>query len=61
MSSIPANAELLDEYTIERGYEKSTVSILKMPNVNQPIYHLSPPEFTLEEEFYGLIDLREMS
>lgn len=57
MASIPSGAELLDEYTIERGYDKSTVSILKMPNVNQPIYHLSPPEFALEEDFYSLIDL----
>jgi len=57
MSSIPAGAELLDEYTVESGYDKSTVSILKVPNVNQPIYHLNPPEFSLEEEFYGLIDL----
>ncbi|MBU2522733.1 MAG: Flp pilus assembly complex ATPase component TadA [Nanoarchaeota archaeon] len=57
MSSIPHGAELLDEYTIEKGYDKSTVSILKMPNVNQPIYHLNPPEFALEEEFYSLIDL----
>jgi len=57
MSSIPHGAELLDEYTIEKGYDKSTVSILKMPNINQPIYHLNPPEFALEEEFYGLLDL----
>jgi len=57
MSAIPHGAELLDEYTVEKGYDKSTVSILKLPNVNQPIYHLNPPEFALEEEFYGLIDL----
>ncbi len=57
MASIPAGAELLDEYTIEKGYDKSVVSILKMPGINQPIYHLNPPEFALEEDFYSLLDL----
>jgi len=57
MASIPPGAELLDEYVLEKGYEKSTVSILKIPNSPKPIYHLTPPEFTLKEEFYGLVDL----
>jgi len=57
MAGIPTGAELLDEYKIEKDYDKSTVSILKIPNIARPIYHLMPPEFTLEEEFYGLIDL----
>ncbi len=57
MASIPAGSELLDEYTIERGNDKSTVSILRVPNMPKPIYHLVPPEFSLEEEFYGLVDL----
>lgn len=57
MASIPAGAELLDEYILEKGYDKSTVSILKVPNVPKPVYHLTPPEFTLKEDFYGLVDL----
>ena len=57
MSSIPPGSELLDEYTVEKGYDKSTVSILKVPRMNHPIYHMNPPEFSLDEEFYGLIDL----
>ncbi|MFC1685790.1 ATPase, T2SS/T4P/T4SS family [Nanoarchaeota archaeon] len=57
MASIPAGAELLDEYTLEKGFDKTTVSILKVPNVPKPIYHLTPPEFTLKDEFYELVDL----
>jgi len=57
MAAIPTGAELLDEYTIEKGYDKSTVSILKVPNISKPVYHLTPPEFSLGEEFYGLVDL----
>jgi len=57
MSTIPPEAELLDEYKLESGYDKSLVTILKLPNMGRPIYHLNPPEFTLEEEFYSLIDL----
>jgi len=57
MSTIPSEAELLDEYQLESGYDKSTVTILKLPYIGRPIYHINPPEFLLEEEFYGLIDM----
>ena len=57
MASIPLGAELIDEYTIGEEYDKSTVTILKLPTMPKPIYHLTPPEFTLEEEFYNLLDL----
>jgi len=57
MSTIPSGAELLDEYTIGKGYDKSTVTILKMPGASRPIYHLVAPEYALEEEFYSLLDL----
>ncbi len=57
MASIPPGAELLDEYVLEKGYDKTTVSVLKVPNIPKPVYHLTPPEFSLEEEFYELVDL----
>ena len=57
MASLPVGAELIEEYTIGEDYDKSTVTIMKMPNMTQSIYHLMPPEFTLEEEFYNLLDL----
>ncbi len=57
MSNLPVGAEILDEYKLEEGHDKSTVTILKMPGSSRPIYHLSSPEFALEEDFYGLIDL----
>lgn len=57
MASIPANAELIAEYDIGSGYDKSTVTILKLPNMTKMLYHLTPPEFVLEESFYSLLDL----
>jgi len=57
MATLPVGAELIDEYSIGEDYDKSTVTILKLPTMPKPIYHLTPPEFTLEEEFYNLLDL----
>jgi type IV secretory pathway ATPase VirB11/archaellum biosynthesis ATPase len=57
MASLPAGADILDEYKVESGYDKSLVTVLKMPGTSRPIYHLQSPEFMLEEEFYSLIDL----
>ncbi|MEM2956184.1 MAG: type II/IV secretion system ATPase subunit [Candidatus Pacearchaeota archaeon] len=57
MASLPIGADILDEYKVESGYDKSLVTILKIPGTGRPIYHLQSPEFMLEENFYSLIDL----
>jgi type IV secretory pathway ATPase VirB11/archaellum biosynthesis ATPase len=57
MASLPSGADIIDEYKVESGHDKSIVTILKMPGAARPIYHLQSPEFMLEEEFYSLIDL----
>jgi type IV secretory pathway ATPase VirB11/archaellum biosynthesis ATPase len=57
MATLPVGAELVDEYTIGDEFDRSTVTILKMPAMAKFIYHLTPPEFTLEEDFYNLLDL----
>ena len=57
MAAIPKEAELIDEYTLKGEYDESQVTILKMPGMAKFSYHLIPPEFSLEEPFYELINL----
>ncbi len=57
MAAIPKEAELIDEYTLKGEYDESQVTILKMPGMAKFSYHLMPPEFSLEEPFYELINL----
>jgi type IV secretory pathway ATPase VirB11/archaellum biosynthesis ATPase len=57
MASLPSGADIIDEYKVESGHDKSLVTIMKVPGSARPIYHLQSPEFMLEEDFYGLIDL----
>lgn len=57
MAAIPEETELVDEYTLKGEYDKSQVTILKMPGMAKFMYHLTPPEFALEESFYELINL----
>lgn len=57
VSSIPEGAEIMTEYEISHGYDKSNVVILKLPNQTKYLYHLTPPEFTLPEDHYMLLDL----
>jgi len=57
VASLPKEAEIIDEYTIGEKHDKSTVTILKKENELKYIYHLSPPEYTLKEEFHMLLNL----
>jgi len=57
MASLPHGADIIEEYKLESGHDKSLVTILKVPGAARPVYHLQSPEFMLEEEFYSLIDL----
>jgi len=57
ISSIPGGAEIINEYEISHGYDKSVVTILKRPNETKYLYHITPPEFVLPEEQYSLLDL----
>ncbi len=54
MINPPLNGEELDAYSIDNETE---VSIFKIPGDIKCLYHLSPPEFKLSEEKYGLLDL----
>ncbi len=57
VSAFPEDVEIVDEYEIASGYDKSTVTILKKKDETKHIYHLTPPEYTLEEDFHLLLNL----
>ena len=57
VSSLPDDAEILDQYIIGNDFDKSTVTILKRERDAKPIYHLMPPEYGLEEDMQELINL----
>jgi len=57
VAKIPSNAEVLKQYYIATEKDKSLVTILKVPNQSNLIYHLSPPEYLLEEDHHMLLNL----
>jgi archaeal flagellar protein FlaI len=57
ISKIPEDSEIIDQYEIASGYDKSTVTIFKEPNKAKLIYSLSPPEYSLREEQHTLLNL----
>ena len=52
MSSLPLNAEEIDSYSVH----DTEVSVFRMPNAVQNLYHVMPPEFKLSEDKYELLD-----
>ncbi len=57
VSTLPENAEIVYQYTIGEDYDKSTVTILKRKEDAKFIYHLMPPEYSLEEDKQELLNL----
>jgi type IV secretory pathway ATPase VirB11/archaellum biosynthesis ATPase len=57
ISQIPENAEIIKQYEIAKGYDKTVVTILKYENSGKLTYHLMPPEYLLEEEQHMLLNL----
>jgi type IV secretory pathway ATPase VirB11/archaellum biosynthesis ATPase len=57
LASLPEDADIVDEYSIGSNYDKSNVTILKKKNEAKYIYHLTPPEYTLNEDFHMLLNL----
>jgi archaeal flagellar protein FlaI len=57
MASMPSEAEIVDEYEIGPEHDRSTVTILKVPNETKFMYHLNSPEFNLNEELQNLVNL----
>ena len=53
MATFPHNAEEIASYTVGKDIE---VTIFKLPDTVQYLYHVMPPEFQLSEEKYEILD-----
>jgi len=51
-SRFPEDGEQLDSYTVNN----TEVSIFKLPDTIQYLYHINPPEFRLSEDKYEILD-----
>jgi type IV secretory pathway ATPase VirB11/archaellum biosynthesis ATPase len=54
MANYPPEGEEMDSYTIG---EDTEITIFKLPDSVQYIYHMTPPEFKLSEDQYEILDL----
>ncbi|MBW2997507.1 type II/IV secretion system ATPase subunit [Candidatus Woesearchaeota archaeon] len=54
MANFPPEGEEMDSYTIGADTE---ITIFKLPDSVQYIYHMTPPEFKLSEDEYEILDL----
>jgi len=57
MASLPRDAEILDQYEIGPEYDKSTITILKVPGKLKALYHVMAPEFALNEQLQALVNI----
>jgi flagellar protein FlaI len=56
-AQLPEDAELMDQYEIEKDEETIVVTILKRENDSKHFYHIMPPEFSLNEDHHLLLNL----
>jgi flagellar protein FlaI len=57
ISDLPDDAEIIDQYSIGEGYNESLVSIFRKKDEAKLVYHLEPPESTLDEDKNMLLNL----
>ena len=57
VSDLPRDAEIVNQYEIGEEYDVSLVSILRKKDEAKLIYHLTPPENTLAEDYNMLLNL----
>ncbi len=57
VAKIPDDAEIVEQYEIAKGYDKSVVTIFKQKNKAKMTYHLSLPEYSLNEDHHILLNL----
>src|SRR3989344_1933370 len=58
ISDLPEGAEIVDQYKISgEEYDESLVTILKMKDESKLMYHLHPPEHSLNEDHNLLLNL----
>jgi len=54
---LPEDAEIIDQYQIGEEHDSSTVTILKKKDEAKMIYHINPPENSLDEDHNMLLNL----
>ena len=54
---IPDDAEIIDQYEIGETYDTSTITIFKRKDQAKLIYHVNPPENSLDEDYNRLLNL----
>ena len=57
VARIPEDAIILKQYYIAGGDDKSLVTIFEVPNKSNTVYHLTPPEYLLDEDYHMLLNL----
>lgn len=57
VAKIPDDAEIISQYEIAKGSDKSFVTIYREKDNAKYTYHLSPPEYLLKEEHHMLLNL----
>ncbi len=53
MASYPPEGDELDNYTLDDGSE---ITMFELPDTVQYLYHMTPPEFRLDEDQYEILD-----
>jgi archaeal flagellar protein FlaI len=55
---LPDDAEIVDQYKIaQESYDESLVTLLRKKDDSKLIYHLTPPENSLDEDYHVLLNL----
>lgn len=58
VSSLPSNAEIMDQYKISGSeYDESLVTVLRVNDDPKYMYHITPPEYNLDESQNMLLNL----
>ena len=57
VADLPEDAEIVEQYEIASGPDKSVITILKRKGEPKYLYHILPPEYTLEEDYQMLLNL----
>jgi archaeal flagellar protein FlaI len=57
VARLPEDAKIIKQYKIGEGRVNSLVTIFERPNKAKLVYHLSPPEYLLDEDHHMLLNL----
>ncbi len=57
LAKIPENAEVINQYEIAGEGDESFVTIFREENKSKLFYHISPPEYSLNEDQHMLLNL----